>query len=173
MRALVLAVVLAVPAFAQDLNPALAPYAGLLGDWVGTAETLTPSGPMTVAQTETVRTELQGNLIVVEGRGRSLGPDGEPSDEVGFNAFGIFSVDAATGTVYFDAFTMEGRHVRVAPTPVEGGFDWSMRPGGRTVIAYEVRFDEAGRWVETGEVSLDDGETWRPFFEMTLDRVAE
>ena len=173
MRALVVAILLSAAsvASAQDLHPSLQPLAGLLGDWAGPAEAMTPTGPQRLHQTEAVRTELSGNLIVVEGLGRRLAADGRVGDEIAFNAFGVFSVDAATGDVYLDAFTQEGRHTRVQPTIVEGGFDWSITPENGPRIEYQMRFDEAGRWVETGRMTFDGGATWRPFFEMTLARV--
>ena len=172
MRALVLAVALsaACTVSAQDLHPSLQPLAGLLGDWAGTAEAMTPSGPQRLHQTEAVRVELGGNLLVVEGLGRRLGDDGE-AGEIVFNAFGVFSVDAATGEGWFDAFTQEGRHTRVQPVVVQNGFDWSIEPENGPRIEYQMRFDDAGRWIETGRMTFDDGATWRPFFEMTLARV--
>ncbi|MEO0557610.1 MAG: hypothetical protein AAF170_05430 [Bacteroidota bacterium] len=159
-------------ASAQELHPSLEPFAMMIGQWEGRAEARMPQGAMVMQQTEDVRVELGGNLIVIEGMGRQLDADGEPG-EVVFNAYGILSVDAQTGTAYLDAFTMEGRHTRVAPVVTEDGFEWSITPEQGPRIHYVMRLDEEGRWVETGQVSLDGGTTWMPFFEMTLERVSE
>ena len=175
MRALLLSLglMLAAPiASAQDLHPSLEPFAMMIGQWEGTAEARTPQGLMTMQQTENVRVELGGNLIVVEGMGRQLDAEGEPG-EVVFNAYGILSVDAETGAVYLDAFTKENRHKRVQPTVTEDGFEWSITPEQGPRMHYVMRMDEQGRWTETGEVSLDGGTTWMPFFEMTLERIDE
>jgi len=175
MRSFVLllaALALAPAGRTQALHEALAPFARLVGTWEGTAEALTPSGPLTLRQTEQVRPELEGHLLVVEGTGRYLDDAPEPG-EIGFHAFGVFSVDAATDTVFYDAFTREGRHTRVQPVVTEDGFEWSITPEQGPVIHYVMRIDAEGRWVETGEMSFDGGATWRPFFEMTLSRVAE
>ena len=161
---------LAQEASGDALHPALAPLTGLLGDWEGRARAMTPAGPKEMIQTERVRAELGGAILVVEGTGREIGEDGEPGAVV-FNAFGIFSVDAATGTVYFDAFTQEGRHVRVQPELLADGFDWGMQPENGPLVEYQMRFDAEGRWVETGRVSMDGGTTWLDSFEMTLNRV--
>ena len=169
MRLLLAFVLLALAAAprAQDLNPALAPLAGLIGQWEGEARAQTQTGPKVMIQTEDVRAELGGQIILVEGMGREMGEDGE----VVFNAFGVFSVDAQTGEVWFDAFTHEGRHTRVQPTFTEDGFEWGLEPEMGPKIHYTMRFDEQGRWVETGRVSMDGGENWLDFFEMTLSRV--
>lgn len=161
--------VLLLPAFvsAQDVHPALAPYARLVGQWEGPATATNPGGRMEMTQTEEVRVELGGNLVVVEGTGR------DAEGEVVFNAFGVFSVDGATGEVWFDAFTQEGRHTRVQPTATDDGFEWSLQPEAGPMIHYTMRFDDEGRWVETGRVSMDGGTNWIDFFEMTLDPVEE
>lgn len=154
------------PSAAVELQPPLLPLARLAGEWEGEAEVLMPTGRrITLRQHERVVPRLGGAVLVVEGTGR-----GE-SGEVEFNALGVFSVDAATGTVYLDAFTREGRHTRVAPTLLDDGFDWQVTPEAGPRLRYQMRFDDAGRWVETGEVSLDGGATWLPTFSMTLTRV--
>ena len=173
MRASLLALVLLAPAaLAQDapeLAPALQPFAGLLGDWAGPATQQTPSGPVEVLQTETVRVGLDGAIMTVEGLGRRV-DEGEPG-EVAFHAFGVFSADAETGEVWLDTWTREGRHVRVQPVPVEGGFDWGFDVSeGGPRVDYQMRFDEAGRWTETGRVTLPGGRVM-DIFEMALDRV--
>ena len=161
---------LASAAWAQEPQDALVPLAALVGQWEGTAVATTPQGRVELIQTEDVRLELGGALIVVEGTGREVGPGGEPG-EVVFNAHGVFSVDGATGEVWLDAFTMENRHTRVQPTITEDGFEWELRPENGPIIHYTMRFDEDGRWVETGKVSMDGGSSWIDFFEMTLARV--
>lgn len=35
---------------------------------------------------------------------------------------------------------------------------------------YSMHLDEQGRWVESGEFTRDDGETWQPFLDTTLTR---
>ncbi len=163
-------------ATAQDavpaIDPALVPFARLIGDWEGPATQRTQRGPVEMIQTERVRVELGGALLTVEGTGREVGPDGAPGD-VAFHAFGVFSVDAATGTVWLDTFTQEGRHVRVQPTAVADGFDWGFDVENGPRVRYEMRFDDAGRWTEHGRVSLDGGTTWLDTFEMALDLTSE
>ena len=172
-----LLVALAAPAEAQpaadaapELHPALAPFAGLIGQWRGEARATGRDGETVLLQTEDVRVGLGGAILTVEGRGRALG-DGGAAGETLFHAHGVFSVDGETGTVYLDAFTKENRHTRVQPAPVDGGFDWSIEPESGPRIANTMRFDEAGRWTETGRMTFDGGATWIPFFEMTLERV--
>ncbi len=42
--------------------------------------------------------------------------------------------------------------------------------GPQRFSSYTVTIDDQGRWTEIGETSTD-GEIWRKFFEMTLQRV--
>ena len=179
MRSLLLALVLAAPLVAQPADPfttdttglhaALAPYAGLVGDWSGTARQSTPAGPVEMQQTERVRVGLGGAILTVEGIGRHLAADGTPG-EIVFHALGVFSVDDA-GAVWLDTRTRKNQHVRLQPEPVGNGFDWGFEVSeGGPVVAYEMRFDDAGRWVETGRVTLPSSQTFDTF-EMTLGRV--
>ncbi|MDX1644311.1 MAG: hypothetical protein R3244_08150, partial [Thermoanaerobaculia bacterium] len=51
----------------------------------------------------------------------------------------------------------------------DDGFVWSQEiPVGMT--RYTMQLDDRGRWVETGQISRDGGETWHAFFGMTLTR---
>ncbi len=40
----------------------------------------------------------------------------------------------------------------------------------RGMMRYTITLDAQGRWSESGERSAD-GQTWQPFFAMTLDRI--
>ena len=59
----------------------------------------------------------------------------------------------------------------MAPVVTEDGFEWSITPEQGPRIHYVMRIDDEGRWLEPGEVSLGEGATWIPFFEMALERV--
>ncbi len=116
------------PADAQAVaDSTLQPFAFLVGQWEGPGWYLAPTGEhVAFVQTETVQPMSGGQVLVIEGRGRSAEPPGETI----FRAFGVLSPDAATGAVYFDAYT-DGRHIRTEATPTPGGFAWGFEAGGR------------------------------------------
>jgi len=161
---------LAMPSIAQELHESMQPYEYLVGQWEGPAWYLTPTGQrVDVVQTEDVYAGAGGHIIVVQGTGYLRQADGTPG-EAAFNAFGVMSHDAAAGGHFVDAFN-EGRHIRTAVTPTDGGFEWAFEAGGRRV-RYVMHLDDDGRWVETGEAMIGP-ESWVQFVEMTLSRVGE
>lgn len=138
----------------------------LVGDWSGDGWMALPTGErVTFLGTEQVRPELRGLLLVVRGQFAAADdPDGPPVHE----ALGIVSYDAGQRAYAFRAYTLDGRSGTFPLEPTEGGFVWSMdMPQGR--IRYTVRLSES-TWHEVGEITFDDGATWRPFLEMTLQR---
>lgn len=170
MRLALLLILVAAPLTAMaQVDPILEPFAVLLGQWEGEAWYMTENGErVSLHQTEVVEPRLSGRLLTVEGTGRALDAAGQPGPVV-FNAFGLFSYDIATDTVYLDAFTADGRHIRTEPVVTDTGYEWHIDADGR-LVRYVMVLDDADRWIETGEVSLDGSTTWIPFFGMTLER---
>lgn len=163
---LVLALVLfASSVLAQDGPDPMAPFAFMIGEWEGDAwYTQAGNQRQHIRQAENVQPMLGGSVLLIQGTGR------DDAGEVVFQALGVLSYDAQASTYHLDAWN-DGRHIRADVTPVDGGFDWGFEAGGRT-IRYEMRLDEDGRWHETGEVMLPDGQVF-PFFEMTVARTSD
>jgi hypothetical protein len=138
----------------------------LVGSWSGDAWAMTgPGQRMEMRQTETVRRELNGQLLLIEGLGRRL-VDGQPRDTV-FHAFA--TMDFQPGQGYrMRSYILNGHSGEFAITPQEGGFDWEApAPGGRVV--YRMRLTPEGRWDERGEYRR--GEQGFPAMAMLLTRL--
>jgi hypothetical protein len=142
----------------------------IVGEWSGDARmTLGPGRTENFRQTERVRFALGGQVLVIDGIGRTL-KEGSVGDTA-FQAFGVLDWRPDRG-YQLRSMTHEGREGTFAVTPLaEGqGFVWGFEvPGGRT--RYTIRLTPEGEWHERGEFSRD-GQQWIPTMEMRLRRVA-
>jgi hypothetical protein len=136
----------------------------LLGEWKG--ESWTQIGPTKeyAVGTETVRKELDGLLVVVNGDFKHK----ETGKQV-HKAFGVFSFNPRADWYRFHAFTSNGNMADAKVAMVDKGFDWSFEPGPGMLIKYKMRIDAKGDWVEKGEMT-SEGKTVQ-FFEMRLQKV--
>ena len=151
----------------------------LIGEWEGSGWTMTGPGQreaFTIRESVTPR--LEGQVLVVDGAGRTAPVEGQQQRQV-HEAFGVLSYDADKDQFFFRAFrARDGQgsgqidpQIEVRP---DGSFDWAfeINAAGRTAITrYATRQLDDGRWQEKGYISLDGGKTWAQFFEMTLRRV--
>lgn len=166
--AIILSAAAALPALAQEtpkLSGALEPFAPMLGVWRGTAEGVDPEGaPFTLTQTERVGPMLDGDVIVVEGRGY------DTAGAVQFNAFGIIS-PAAQGESYEMRAYTDGRAGTYEIVPTADGFFWTIPLPGNAKVRYTATIDGES-WREVGDFIAPDGQS-RRFFEMNLRRAGE
>ena len=133
------------------------------GVWRGPAWTLLPTGKHEVTQTERMGPFLDGQLIVIEGRGYNA--DGT----VGFNAFGIVSFDTAKKAYTLHSYAL-GYVGDFVLTPKADGYVWEI-PAGPMTIRYTATVKD-GAWKEVGE-RIAQGQAPVQFFEMNLKRVAD
>ena len=149
---------------------AMQKLAFLVGEWSGDARMMMgPGRTENVRQTEHVRFALSGQVLVIDGIGRTL-KDGTVGDTA-FQAFGMLDWRPERG-YQLRSMTHEGREGTfvVAPLAEGQGFTWGFEvPGGRT--RYTIRLTPEGEWHERGEFSRD-GQQWFPTMEMRLRRVA-
>lgn len=143
-------------------------FAHLTGEWEGDAWMLTPGGRHEARQWEKVEVHAGGTVIAVKGVGTEKVEAGEP--RVVHDAFAIIHLDRDGRTPRMRAFIPGGRWVDADLMVLSDGYDWSMSDPRAGRIRYEMRVDGAGRWVERGFASRDDGKTWMQFMEMTLTR---
>ncbi|WP_395076566.1 hypothetical protein [Hyphococcus sp.] len=136
--------------------------APITGKWEGEGWILNQGNRYDFRQTEHVRYNLDGAVLLIDGRGYSAGaPDGAPPM---FSAFAVINYDDRSVAFSFRSYT--GGQVNDFPARImaDGGFEWD---AGSTRYRIWVRDD--GKWFETGESK--SGDDWTQFFEMNLSKV--
>lgn len=135
------------------------------GTWVGEAKGLGRDGkPYVVRQTERVGSILNGEVLVIEGRGYH--GDGT----LAFNAFGAVSADTKTGTYDFRAYA-QGRSGTYRMEAIPNGVKWELPAGPQATMRYTITI-EGGVWREVGEYLAKD-QPPRQILEMTLKRTGD
>lgn len=150
------------------------PVAKIVGLWRGTASSMGRDGQWHEAvAVERARWNLAGTAILVEGFGYVVDPE---TDErhVGHDAFGLIEWSGADDAPVFHAHRVGGEFEAHALERVGDGeaLRWSMSPGPGTTLRFTITLTE-DRWLEIGEMSRDEGETWRKFLETDLARAEE
>src|SRR5262249_879334 len=142
----------------------------LVGEWKGEGwMELGPGQRRTFKGTEIVQMKLDGLLVTIDGLHRGqVGGGGQ--EVVVHNAFGLISYDDKAKRYRFQAFTARGNHEDTEAKVTDRQLVWGMKIPQFGDIRYTVKLDDQGRWFEVGEVS-QDGNTWRKYFEMTLERT--
>jgi hypothetical protein len=137
----------------------------LKGTWVGDVKGVGPDGkPYTVRQTERVGSMLNGDVLVIEGRGYKS--DGT----LAFNAFGTVSADAKTGAYDFKAYA-QGRSGNYRMEAIPNGVVWELAAGPQATMRYTITI-EVGVWHEVGDYLAKD-QPPRHIIEMTLKRTGD
>jgi len=137
----------------------------LKGTWVGDAKGVGPDGkPYTVRQTERVGSMLNGDVLVIEGRGYKS--DGS----LAFNAFGTMSADFKTGTYDFKAYA-QGRSGNYRMDSIPNGVVWELAAGPNATVRYTITIED-GVWREVGQYLAKD-QPPRQIIEMTLKRTGD
>ncbi|MBF0548152.1 MAG: DUF1579 domain-containing protein [Candidatus Riflebacteria bacterium] len=132
------------------------------GIWAGPASGTNPEGkPYAVYQTERMGTMLNGQLVVIEGRGYL--PDGK----VAFNAFGIVSWNSFTKKYEIRSYA-QGMSGTFDFIPTANGYIWTI-PAGKGTIRYTATVN-GNNWKEVGEL-IEAGKTIEKNFEMNLKKV--
>lgn len=181
MRALLLTILIAgllilltLPAIAEDTEAEATTDAGLeamqkLSDLVGRWEGAGwmqrgPGEPDKTLSTETVESRLGGRILVVEGLHHAQ----EDPSQVVHHALGVISYDEAAGHYKFRTYLANGRGGEHEMRLEGDDILWFIEtPQGK--IRYTIRIED-GMWHEIGEMSRD-GETWRKFFGMDLQKM--
>ena len=132
----------------------------LAGTWTGEATTLRPKQAIKVKQTEQVSYKLDGLVLLIEGTGRN--PE---SGEVMFRALATVSYDDAAGVYHFRAYN-DGNYLDTELKVPDRGFEWGYK-AGPAQIAFVMKLNDTGDWVETGDVTVGNTPAQR-FFDMTV-----
>jgi hypothetical protein len=146
----------------------------LVGTWEGKGWIMTQKGRETFTVTETLERKLGGQIVVVDGLGKSV--DKETGKErIVHQAYGIFSYDATSGKIKFRWYKADGGEedettIQVSDNKFIWGFDV---PENSVKVKFTEVINEKGNWLEIGEVTRDGGKIWFKFFEMELTKVSE
>lgn len=142
----------------------------LVGEWEGSGWIMVGPGQREAFDSwERVTEALGGSALLIEGRhyDQNAGEDAAPVH----HALATVSWSEAEQKYRFvsslydrDGGSFEGL------VDDQGRFVWQIEIPGRT-MRYVIGLDDRGRWVEDGEISMDGGTNWFPFFHMTLERV--
>jgi len=141
-----------------------------IGQWEGEAwSSTTPGRRDTTLMNETIRKELDGTIIIIEGVGHRKMPNMQEGPIV-HHAFAVISFDMKTKSYRWHAWRVPGGvHTETIPTITDRHFQWGMEtPRGK--MKYNGALNDKGQWQEVGEFS-SDGQTWYAFFGMLLDKI--
>ena len=134
------------------------------GEWRGEATVHSPTGTLTLTQTERVGSMLGGSIKVIEGRGYAA--DGSTQ----FNAMATVSWDARAGRYGFRSYA-QGYSGDYAFEVTDDGFRWETPAGPNAKIQY-VAVVRDGTWHEVGTY-VAEGQPPRQMIEMRLRRIGD
>jgi hypothetical protein len=152
----------------QALDPgmdAMRGIASLVGRWEGDGWMRRgPGEPHTFTSLEMVESRLDGRVLIVEGIHHGGG------GEAVHHALATISYDPDAGHYRFRSYLANGQAGdHRGHLDEDGVFRWEIEmPRGQ--VRYTIRIED-DEWHEVGHFSAD-GETWDPFFQMDLKRVA-
>lgn len=147
-----------------DRKVAMEKLSFMRGVWAGPASGRNPDGTTyEVHQTERMGPMLNGDIIVVEGRGYKK--DGT----VGFNAFGVVSWSPGTKKYELRSYAM-GMAGTFDLEPTASGYVWTV-PAGKGTLRYTATVTK-DHWKEIGEY-MAPGQPPSKTFEMNLKKVSD
>jgi hypothetical protein len=148
---------------------AMQKVAFLVGEWKGSGWMMMgPGQRQEFTGKETVESRLDGLVLIIEGVHESSDPARKGA--IVHHALAALSWDAKQAAYRFRSHLATSEESEFPGTVVDGAFVWTFEAGRAGTMRYTIKLDDKGRWSETGERSAD-GQTWQPFFAMTLDRV--
>ena len=143
---------------------AMRKLAFLTGHWSGPVTIVRgPENPLHLTQTEDVRFELDGLVLLVEGK--STGIDGQAQ----FQALATIAYDDASHTYRFRAYN-DGHYVDTELTVLADGFSWGFAAGPAHIVN-TMHLTSNGEWQETSDVTFGDNPPHRSV-DMLLQRQA-
>jgi hypothetical protein len=142
----------------------------LMGEWKGQGWTeFVPGDRRTASITEKVQSKMGGMVLLIEGLGTTKVP-GTQEEKVVHNAMAVLWYDHQAKLYRLRSFLIDGRAVDAEAKFIGEAFQWSFKPPYGGSVRYTISLTDKGEWFEMGEMS-EDGNSWRKFHEMTLQRV--
>ena len=144
----------------------------LIGSWKGKGWIIGQNGRQTFTVKESLKRKLNGQIVVVDGLGKSVDKK-TGKERIVHQAYGVFSYDANVDKIKFRWYKAETGEedettIDVSNNKLVWGFDI---PQSGVKVKFTEIINEKGNWLEIGEVTRDGGKTWFKFFEMELEKV--
>ncbi|HKJ00962.1 MAG TPA: hypothetical protein VJ997_00870 [Longimicrobiales bacterium] len=125
----------------------------LVGGWEGDGWLLQRDGRHGIRQSEVVRYELGGTILVIEGTARQRA--GDRVGDVIFNAFAVVSWNPDSG-FQMRSYLWNGLEDTRPLEVGQGSFSWGQgSPGGP--VEYHMELTAEGAWHEVGTMTRPDG----------------
>ncbi len=134
-----------------------------VGNWSGSGWIQQGREKETFVGAENVQKKLNGLALLVEGNFRNK------EGVVIHETIGILTHNLKTKNYSFNTFLANGSNGEHEFKSTPDGWQWGLQfPGGSMRYTTKLSSDT---WFEVGEISMDEGKTWRKFFEMELKKV--
>ena len=146
----------------------------LVGTWKGKGWIMNREGRQIFTITESLKRKLDGQIVVVDGLGKSI-DKATGKERIVHQAYGVFSYDAESDKIKFRWYKAAGGEEDQTTIDIsENTFSWSFEvPEFNVTTRFTETINEKGNWLEIGEASRDGGKTWFKFFEMELSKVSD
>ncbi len=146
----------------------------LVGTWKGKGWIMMGrDGRKNFTITEKVQPKLNGEIVVVDGLGKSK-DEKTGVERIIHQAYGVFYFDSKTKKLKFRFYKADGAEGETTPIFFENKMVWQLDvPEYGVTTKFTEYINEKGNWLETGEVTRDGGKTWFKFFEMELSKVSD
>lgn len=157
------------PASAQhaEPSPVMKKLGVMAGEWRGTAQFNSQSGPVQAISYEKIESKLGGLVLWVYGRH----VDATDTTRVVHEAVGMLYYDRLGQQLKFVPVPMSGLTAETWAKETEKGMDWGFSlPNNAGHIRYQVDLSQPDTWVETGDYSRD-GTNWMPNIRMELKKA--
>ncbi|HEX8637185.1 MAG TPA: hypothetical protein VF692_03905 [Pyrinomonadaceae bacterium] len=140
----------------------------IVGQWQGTGWIEQGATKYNFAGSENVQKKIDGLALLVEGKFKTKFARNSEEKTI-HETLAVISFDAKSQKYDFHTFLANGMSGKHELKPTASGLLWGFDflNGG---IRYLIKIT-GDVWFETGEISTDDGKTWKKFFEMELRKV--
>src|SRR6185295_20388223 len=106
-------------------------------------------GQRRFTETESVQSKLGGQVLLIEGLGKT-NVDGKETDITVHNAIALVSYDEKTKTFRFNAHQAAGRSVDCEARVTESTIEWGFADERAGTIRFTIKLTDSGKWFEIG-----------------------
>lgn len=138
-----------------------------VGEWNGSGWSMTgPNQRSNFEIYEKIESRLQGQVLLIEGRGMN-----ESGDRMIHEALGILSYDPQDNTYKMRTYDLRGQVIDAEFHIEDDHYRWGFRDQESGVLLRFYITISEDHWHETTEVSPDNGDNWYHIMEMNLTKI--